>query len=331
MLQDRIGRPITALRVSVLDRCNLRCTYCMPADIFDKNYTYLKHADILTFDEIKSVVKCAMNLGVRKIRLTGGEPLLRPNLYQLVANLKSLGIEEIAITTNGLLLEEQAEALYQAGLNRVTVSLDTLDDTLFKKISGTAMSIQKVLEGLRAAQQIGFKGIKINAVIQKNINEQEILPLVHFARTQGLWLRFIEFMDVGQTNQWSKDQVVYGKQIQKMIHEIWPLRSVPQPTNHVAREWIYEDGLGKVGFINSVSEAFCGGCDRGRLTADGFFYTCLFSANGLDLKSSLRNFCDLNVLTDLMATQWSQRDDRYSELRAEMNHQPRIEMSRIGG
>ncbi len=331
MIQDRIGRSLTALRVSVIDRCNLRCTYCMPADVFNKNYTYLKPDEILTFDEIQTVVQSAMNLGVRKIRLTGGEPLLRPKLWDLVKKIKSLGIEEIALTTNGLLLEEQAAALYGAGLDRVTVSLDTLNPPLFQKMSGTSVSIQKVLRGLKAAQEIGFLNIKVNAVIQRGVNENEILSLARFARTEGLHLRFIEFMDVGHTNHWSKDQVVPGQEILEALKTQWTLLPLAPSKNHVAREWIYEDGSGKVGFINSVSEAFCGGCDRGRLTADGLFYTCLFSAKGLDLKSSLRDSHDVVVLTELMGAQWLQREDRYSELRAEMNEQPRIEMSRMGG
>ena len=223
MIQDRIGRSLTALRVSVIDRCNLRCTYCMPADVFNKNYTYLKPDEILTFDEIQTVVQSAMNLGVRKIRLTGGEPLLRPKLWDLVKKIKSLGIEEIALTTNGLLLEEQAAALYGAGLDRVTVSLDTLNPPLFQKMSGTSVSIQKVLRGLKAAQEIGFLNIKVNAVIQRGVNENEILSLARFARTEGLHLRFIEFMDVGHTNHWSKDQVVPGQEILEALKTQWTL------------------------------------------------------------------------------------------------------------
>ncbi|HCG36889.1 MAG: GTP 3',8-cyclase MoaA [Holophagaceae bacterium] len=331
MIQDRIGRPLTALRVSVIDRCNLRCTYCMPADVFNKNYTYLKSNEILTFDEIQQVVQSAMQVGVRKIRLTGGEPLLRPNLSELVKKIKSVGIDEIALTTNGLLLDEHAETLYDAGLDRVTISLDTLSPSIFQKMSGTSVSIQKVFSGIRAAQKTGFLSIKVNAVIQRGMNDGEILPLAHFARTEGIHLRFIEFMDVGHTNQWSKDQVVSGREILEVLKSRWDLVPIPPKKNHVAQDWIYEDGLGKVGFINSVSEAFCGGCDRGRLTADGIFYTCLFSAKGHDLKRALRESYDADLLTQILKSQWSEREDRYSELRADKNEQPRMEMSRIGG
>ena len=331
MIQDHLGRPLSALRVSVIDQCNLRCTYCMPADVFNKNYPYLRPEDILSFDEILFVIQSAMRLGVNKIRLTGGEPLLRPNLNQLIHKIKALGIEEVALTTNGLLLDEQADALYHAGLDRVTVSLDALHPNLFQKISGRSISIQKVLDGLQAAKNVGFKNMKINAVIQRGVNESEIYPLAQYARTEGFQLRFIEFMDVGHTNDWSNDQVVTGREILQLLQTYWPITPVIPPQNHVAREWVYDDGLGKIGFINSVSEAFCGGCDRGRLTADGIFYTCLFSAKGLDLKPCLRRSMSIPTLTDLLASQWGQRQDRYSEIRAIANEQPRIEMSRMGG
>ena len=330
---DTLGRPLKALRISVTDRCNFRCTYCMPRDVYGPDYPFLPREAILSFEEITRLVRVFTGLGVTKLRLTGGEPLMRREFPVLVRMLAAVpGLEDLALTTNGVLLPDQAPALRAAGLKRLTVSLDTLRPDRFRALSDTDLPLSRVLAGLETARAAGFGPLKLNCVLQRGVNDDEILNLAAFAREQGHTLRFIEFMDVGTTNGWRMESVVPAAEVRRILHDQWPLEPLDAPQGAVAREWRYRDGKGEVGLIASVTAPFCSGCDRARLSADGRLYTCLFAGEGLDLKGFLRGGHGDADLVSLLAFHWKRRDVRYSELRASATPGlPRVEMSRIGG
>ena len=330
---DTLGRPLRALRISVTDRCNFRCGYCMPREVFGPDYPFLPREGLLSFEETTRLARIFAGLGVSKIRLTGGEPLLRRELPSLVRMLAAVPeLEDIALTTNGVLLPELAPALRAAGLRRLTVSLDTLRPDRFQAISDTDLPLSRVLAGLEAALNAGFGPLKLNCVLQRGVNDDEVLDLAAFAREQGHILRFIEFMDVGTTNGWRLDAVVTAAEVHRLIHASWPLEPLTTSEGVVARGWRYLDGKGEVGLIASVSAPFCRSCDRARLSADGHLYTCLFAGEGLDLKGFLRGGHSDADLTSLLASHWKRRTDRYSELRSSATKGlPKIEMSRIGG
>lgn len=337
-LKDHFGRPLRDLRISVTDRCNFRCDYCMPRENFGSDHTFLPYADILSFEEIARLARIFAKLGVDKLRLTGGEPLLRKNLSMLLKMLSSVkgnneNALDIAITTNATLLKQQASALKQAGLNRITVSLDALEPQLFKKMSDSRIDVATVLEGIRAADQVGLAPLKINMVVRKNINDNQIIPLAEYFRHSGKILRFIEFMDVGVTNSWMKSEVLSATEIISIVQERFPLEPIsPNYDGEVARRWRYLDGAGEVGVISSVSQTFCGDCTRMRLSPEGRLYTCLFAENGFDLRTPLRDGADDQEITDIIAGIWHQRNDRYSELRGQQTtDRKKIEMSYIGG
>lgn len=332
-LLDALARPLQALRISVTDRCNFRCTYCMPKEVFGPGYPFLPREAVLSFEEITRLARIFAGLGVTKVRLTGGEPLLRRELPSLVRKLASVpGLEDLALTTNGVLLSELAPALRAAGLKRLTVSLDTLRQERLRAISDTDLPLATILNGLEAARAAGFGPIKLNCVLQRGVNDDEILALAAYAREQGHTLRFIEFMDVGRTNGWQLDSVVPAAEVHRILHAQWPLEPIATGQGAVARRWRYADGGGEVGLIASVTGPFCAGCDRARLSADGHLYTCLFAGEGLDLKAFLRSGHGDPDLAALLASHWKRRSDRYSERRsADTAGLPRIEMSHIGG
>ncbi len=334
---DALGRPLHDLRVSVLDQCNFRCPYCMPVAKYHSDYEFLKKQQRLTYDEIMRVATAASELGVSKIRLTGGEPLLDKNIGELIQRLGLLpGISDLALTTNGMLLAPIAAKLASAGLHRVTVSLDSLDETVFRTMSGGRGELGKVLDGIKAAEDAGLGPVKINVVVQKGVNDHTVLDLLqHFRGTQTI-VRLIEFMDVGNRNGWRMDQVVPSRELLTRVQARWPLEAVGQNyPGEVARRYRYEDGGGEIGFISSVTEPFCGNCSRARLSADGMLYTCLFANQGTDLRASLRSGADDGEIRDILSSIWLQRADRYSELRrpglAEHHVLRKVEMYRIGG
>jgi cyclic pyranopterin phosphate synthase len=330
---DTLGRPLKALRISVTDRCNFRCTYCMPKDVYGPDYPFLPREAILSFEEITRLVRIFTGLGVTKVRLTGGEPLLRRELPTLVRMLAAVpGLEDLALTTNGVLLPDQARDLRAVDLKRVTVSLDTLRPDRFKAMSDTDLPLSRVLEGLEAARAAGFAALKLNCVLQRGVNDDEILDLAAFAREQGHTLRFIEFMDVGTTNGWRLESVVPAAEVQRILHARWPLEPLVTTQGAVAHGWRYGDSKGEVGLISSVTAPFCRSCDRARLSADGHLYTCLFAGGGLDLKGFLRGGHSDADIDSLLASHWKRRTDRYSEQRrADTAALPRVEMSHIGG
>ncbi|WLT32083.1 GTP 3',8-cyclase MoaA [Geothrix sp. PMB-07] len=330
---DTLARPLKALRISVTDRCNFRCGYCMPKEVFGPDHPFLPREALLTFEELTRLVRIFTGLGVSKVRLTGGEPLLRRELPALVRMLAALpGLEDLALTTNGVLLPEQAPALREAGLKRMTVSLDTLRPDRFRALSDTELPLSHVLAGIEAARAAGYGPLKLNCVLQRGVNEDEILDLAAFAREAGHTLRFIEFMDVGTTNGWRLEAVVPADEVHRILHGQWPLEPVPASAGAVARDWRYVDGKGGVGLIASVTMPFCRDCDRARLSADGHLYTCLFAGQGLDLKAFLRAGHSDADLASLLASHWKRREDRYSELRrADTPGLPKVEMSHIGG
>lgn len=336
-ISDTRGRPLRDLRISVTDRCNFRCTYCMPRDVFGPDYAYLPHKDILSFEEIARVAKVFVECGVEKIRLTGGEPLLRRDMDRLVALLAAIPGIDLSLTTNGSLLAKRARALKEAGLQRVTVSLDALDEATFKKMNDADYPVERVLEGIEAADAVGLGPIKVNAVIQRGVNEHSILDLAqHFRGTPHI-VRFIEYMDVGSTNGWNFDQVVPSKEVIERISAQFPLESLdPLYPGEVAQRWRYSDGAGEVGVISSVTQAFCSSCSRLRLSTDGHIYTCLFAQQGQDLRPMLRDQTETvesnAVLRSWIENHWRKRDDRYSEIRtADSARAQKIEMSYIGG
>ena len=330
---DRRGRGLHDLRISVTDRCNFRCVYCMPKDVFGLDYPYLPHADLLTFEEITRVARSFVDLGVRKIRLTGGEPLLRRNLEKLVAMLRHLGDLDITLTTNGALLARKAQALRDAGLSRVTVSLDALDDATFKAMNDVDFPVDKVLEGIDAAVAAGFPPVKVNMVVKRGMNDDAIVPMARHFKGTGHILRCIEFMDVGATNGWRMDDVVSAREIVALIDATMPLEPVDANyTGEVAQRWAYRDGSGEIGVIASVTQAFCRDCTRARLSTEGKLYTCLFGNDGYDLRALIREGFDDAALGRAAAAIWRQRDDRYSEIRTAATAQvPKVEMSYIGG
>jgi GTP 3',8-cyclase len=334
---DRLSRPLRDLRISVMDRCNFRCPYCMPRERFHEHYAFLKTAERLSFEEIIRLTRLFVPLGVRKLRITGGEPLLRVNLPDLIADLNGIpGVEDIAMTTNGVLLAKHAYELKAAGLERVTVSLDSLDQDTFAKMNGGFGRVSEVLDGIQHASDAGLGPIKINAVIQRGVNETGVLDLVERFRGTGVTVRFIEYMDVGNRNDWREQLVVPSRDLQALIHARWPLRVVrPDNVSEVARRYAFEDGQGEVGFISSVTQPFCGSCSRARLSSDGSFYTCLFAQTGTDLRAPLRAGADDAEMTRIIRGIWSVREDRYSEqrmvLRQRAGAAPKVEMNYIGG
>ena len=334
--RDQLGRPLHDLRISVMDRCNFRCPYCMPETTYGEHFKFLGNDERLSFDEIERLAGIAASLGVSKLRLTGGEPLLRPRLAELVARLRRLeGVEDLAMTTNGVLLGRHATALRDAGLDRVTISLDTLDPATFHRMSGGRDALKDVLAGIEAAQAAGFpKGIKLNAVIQRGVNDHTALDLVERFRSSGIVVRFIEYMDVGNRNDWASEAVVPSRALVEQIDARWPLEAVtPQYAGEVAARYRFRDGIGEIGMISSVSNPFCGGCSRARLSSEGVLYTCLFATKGADLRTPLRDGGDDEALRDLLRKVWLGRVDRYSEERAARRQErPRkIEMHYIGG
>jgi cyclic pyranopterin phosphate synthase len=332
-LRDTQDRPLRDLRMSVTDRCNFRCRYCMPREHFGAGYRFLPSTELLSFEELGRVARAAVSLGARKLRVTGGEPLLRPNLAALIASLRSLSGVEIALTTNGALLSHHASDLRRAGLDRVTVSLDALDDATFRKLSDVDVPVARVLSGIDAATAAGFPAPKINAVIRRGVNEHAILDLARRFKGTGHVVRFIEYMGVGGTNGWHREQVVTAREIVQRLQAELPLEPVAEPPlGRVATRWRYLDGGGEIGVIASVSEPFCGGCTRARLSADGRLFTCLFAHAGTDLRTSLRGGASHHDLVELMGGVWRRRADRYSELRPDQKRRlPRIEMSYVGG
>lgn len=334
-LHDARHRPLRDLRISVTDRCNLRCAYCMPASIYPENHSFQSRDALLSFEEIARIARIAADFGVHKIRLTGGEPLLRHNLDELVSMLADLPTRpDLALTTNGLLLQRYARPLRDAGMNRITVSLDSLDPAVLRQMCGRDVHPDLVLDGIAAARDAGFESIKVNTVLQRGVNDGSIIDLARHFRGSGIVLRFIEFMDVGTMNQWKLDRVVPAHEVIARIHEHFPLEHVaPSYPGEVASRYRYADGLGEIGVIASVTRPFCGGCSRLRLTCDGHLFTCLFAARGLDLRPSLRGNSADALLEDQIEDLWRQRTDRYSEERScgQSARQEKVEMYHIGG
>ncbi len=334
MLVDTLGRPLHDLRISVTDRCNFRCTYCMPRDVFDHDYEFLPREDLLTFEEIERLTRIFADLGVRKVRLTGGEPLLRRGLEDLVRRIAAIeGIGDLTLTTNGSLLARKAETLANAGLRRVTVSLDSVDDEVFRAMNDADHSVADVLEAIDVAAAAGLSPIKINAVVQRGVNDDGIVAMAEQFRHTGHIVRFIEFMDVGTANGWVMSSVVPASEIVSRIHARWPLEPIdPAYRGEVAHRWRYRDGAGEIGVISSVTSPFCRDCSRLRLSAEGVMYTCLFATGGTDLKEPLRAGADDEELRDVIVDTWRRRTDRYSERRTEVSlGLPKVEMSYIGG
>ena len=350
LLSDRLGRPLRDLRISVTDRCNFRCTYCMPKDVFDASYKFLPHSSLLSFEEITRVARLFVAHGVRKLRLTGGEPLLRKHVERLVEQLAALRTPEgdaldITLTTNGSLLARKAQALKDAGLRRVTVSLDSLDDAVFRRMNDVDFPVADVLRGIRVAQQVGLAPIKINMVVKRGTNEHEIVPLARHVRDEfgpGVVLRFIEYMDVGASNGWRMDEVLPSAQVVEAIDRVLPLRPLEASApGETAERWAYRDGGGEIGVISSVTRAFCRDCNRARLSTEGKLFLCLFASRGHDLRALLRGQRDGQPYTDddiaaAIGHIWGGRDDRYSELRAAQSPEAaagerRVEMHYIGG
>ena len=332
---DTRGRALHDLRISVMDRCNFRCPYCMPRETFHENYQFLKSNERLSFEEIVRLTRLFVSLGVRKLRLTGGEPLLRANLPDLVGELTSLpGVDDVALTTNGMLLAKNAAELKANGLKRVTVSLDSLDEEVFRKMSGGFGGLEQVLAGIRAAQEAGLTPVKINAVVERGLNDHTALDLVEHFRGTGVIVRFIEYMDVGNRNHWSLDRVVPSRELMQCIRARWPLRALAENYHgEVAERYVFDDGAGEIGFISSVTEPFCGACSRARLSSDGVLYTCLFATQGHDLRTALRQGASDTELLERISGVWRARTDRYSELRATApdQTQKKVEMYYIGG
>ena len=330
---DTLGRPLHDLRVSVTDRCNFRCVYCMPKEIFGKDFQFLPRAEILSFEEIERLVRIFVGLGVQKIRLTGGEPLLRRDLERLVEKLAALGDLDLTLTTNGSLLAQKANALAAAGLKRITVSLDSLDDATFRAMNDVDFPVAKVLAGIEAAHGAGLAPIKINMVTKRGVNESSIVPMARYFKGTGMTLRFIEFMDVGSTNGWRLDDVVPAREIVAMIDREMPLEPMaPAYRGEVANRYRYKDGSGEIGIIASVTQPFCADCTRARLSADGSLYTCLFATQGHDLRALVRGGATDEEIANRVAAVWTERTDRYSELRSrDTSGLQKIEMSFIGG
>ena len=339
---DRLGRPLTDLRVSVTDRCNFRCVYCMPREIFGRDYVFMPRAELLTFEEIVRVARIGTQLGVRKVRLTGGEPLLRRGIEELIGMLAELRTVDgapldIAMTTNGSALAVKAQSLKDAGLHRVTVSLDSLDDATFRRMNDVDFPLERVLHGLEVAHEVGLGPIKVNMVVKRSQNDDDVLPMAEHFRGTGYVLRFIEYMDVGATNGWRLDEVVPSREIVERIRAAYPIEPLtPTAPGETAARWRYLDGSGEFGVISSVTQPFCATCNRARISADGRLYTCLFASEGTDLRALLRSDAGDAELKSALAGIWSKRDDRYSQLRSSAtegiaSHGRKVEMSYIGG
>ena len=336
-LLDRLGRPLETLRISITDRCNFRCVYCMPKEVFGREYAFLERRELLTLEELARVTGVFAGLGVQTVRITGGEPLVRRNVEVLVELLAAIRRPdgsplELALTTNGSLLAQKAKALASAGLSRVTVSLDSLDDETFRAMNDVGFPVQRVLEGIDAAAAAGLP-VKVNAVVKRGANDGDVLSLAEHFRGSGHVLRFIEYMDVGSTNGWRLEDVVSADEIVRRISDRWPLEPVEaERPDATARRWRYLDGAGEVGVVASVTQPFCGGCSRARLSAEGRLYTCLFGTRGHDLRAPLRLGASDAELAEQLRSIWAHRTDRYSELRtAETGALPKVEMSYIGG
>ena len=332
-LIDKLNRPLRDLRISVTDRCNFRCVYCMPKEVFGSDYQFLDRKEVLTFEEITRLARLFVDHGVRKVRLTGGEPLVRKDLPLLVKMLAEIPGLDLTLTTNGSLLERQAQALKDAGLKRVSVSLDSLDNEVFKAMNDVDFPVDRVIRGMDAAAIVGLTPVKVNMVVKRGLNEDSILPMARFFREKGYILRFIEYMDVGHTNGWRMDDVVPAAEIIKRISVEMPLEPLdPNYTGEVAERWRYKDGSGEVGVIASVTQAFCRTCNRARLSAEGKLYTCLFGIKGHDFRGLLRSGASDEQISQTIERVWSIRTDRYSELRSESTIDlPKVEMSHIGG
>jgi cyclic pyranopterin phosphate synthase len=339
---DRLARPLRDLRISVTDRCNFRCSYCMPKDVFDKSYQFLPHASLLTFEEITRVARLFVAHGVHKIRLTGGEPLLRKNLEVLVEMLSGLTTVDgepldLTLTTNGSVLAKKAQALKNAGLRRVTVSLDALDDAVFRRMNDADFPVDEVLRGIEAAERAGLGPIKINMVVKRGTNDQEIIPMARHFKGSGAILRFIEFMDVGETNGWRMDEVLPSAQVIERLASVFPLEAMaPSVAGETAERWRYRDGSGEIGVISSVTQAFCHDCNRARLSTEGKLFLCLFATHGHDLRALVRGGFSDEQIASAIGHIWQQRSDRYSELRSDKAALPdhgerRVEMHYIGG
>jgi len=333
-LADALGRPLRDLRISVTDRCNFRCTYCMPKALYGPDHQFLLRDELLTYEEIARLARLFVARGVEKIRLTGGEPLVRRDLDALVAQLTAIpGLKDITLTTNGSLLRLQAQRLEAAGLKRITVSLDSLDDAIFQRMNDVGVSVSTVLDGIAAAEEAGLAPIKVNAVVERGVNDHTMVDLARFFKGRGHILRFIEFMDVGTTNGWQLEQVVPLREMVDRISTELPIEPVEANyRGEVARRWRYRDGSGEVGFISSISQPFCGDCTRARLSPEGELYTCLFAARGTDFRTPLRDGSSDAEISAAIGRVWSVRNDRYSELRTENTAGlERVEMSHIGG
>ncbi|WKB53713.1 GTP 3',8-cyclase MoaA [Eleftheria terrae] len=342
-LSDRRGRPLRDLRISVTDRCNFRCSYCMPKEVFDKHYQFLPHSSLLSFEELTRLAGVFVAHGVEKIRLTGGEPLLRKDLERLVAMLSALRTPagrplDLTLTTNGSLLARKAQALKDAGLRRVTVSLDALDDTIFRRMNDADFPVADVLHGIEAAERAGLGPIKLNMVVKRGTNDQEILPMARHFRGTPVVLRFIEYMDVGASNGWRMDEVLPSAEVVARLDAAFGLEPLaPAQAGETAQRWRWRDGSGEIGVISSVTQAFCGDCNRARLSTEGKLFLCLFAHRGHDLRALLRGGCSDAQLAGAIGQVWSERSDRYSELRSSLPAEqaghggPRVEMHYIGG
>lgn len=336
-ITDKFGRPIRDLRISVTDRCNFRCSYCMPKEIFGDDFEFMKKDELLSFEELERIAKIYASLGVKKLRITGGEPLLRKDLHELIARINQIeGIEDIGMTTNGLLLKKHGKKLYDAGLRRLNISLDAMDDELFGQINDRGIGTSRIIEQIEYAISLGFE-IKINMVVQKGLNEHEILPMARFFKTMPVTLRFIEFMDVGNDNGWNFDKVITKKEILAMLEDEFDIEPLnPAYYGEVAKVYRHKDAESYLGFITSVSESFCSTCTRARLSSDGKFYGCLFAVEGFDIKQIMREGISDDELVEVLTGVWNKRDDRYSDLRTEITAENRrkrnkINMSYIGG
>ncbi len=333
-LTDAFDRPLRDLRISVTDRCNFRCTYCMPKEVFGPQYQFLQREELLTYEEIARLARIFVAQGIEKIRLTGGEPLVRRDLDQLIAQLAAIpGLRDLTLTTNGSLLRAQAKKLKAAGLQRITVSLDSFDDDVFRKMNDVGVPVAQVLDGIEAAAEAGLSPIKVNAVVQRGVNDHTIVDLARHFKGTGHIVRFIEYMDVGATNGWRMDEVVPAREIVERINAVFPIE--PAQENYrgeVAKRWRYKDGTGEIGVITSITEPFCGDCTRARLSPEGELYTCLFGTRGHDFRSLLRGGKSDEEIAAFLASVWRVRDDRYSEIRSEDTIGLRkVEMSHIGG
>lgn len=340
LILDQLNRPLQDLRISVTDRCNFRCQYCMPKQVFGKDFNFIQHSDMLSFEEITRIAQCFASLGISKIRLTGGEPLLRRNIERLISYLSAIKTPskkpiDLTLTTNGSALSQKAQMLFDAGLKRITISLDAIDDKIFRKINDVDFPVKTILDAIEKAVNIGFTPVKVNAVIRKGINESQILPLAEYFRSSPVILRFIEYMDVGTSHVWNDSQITPSAEIQKIIDNVYPIE--PLQANYLgetAQRWKYQDGQGEIGIIASITQPFCSECTRLRLSTEGYIYPCLFSNQGFDLKKMIRSGQTDAQLMQAIKTYWSKRDNRYSELRETGNicsTEQKIEMHYIGG